>query len=75
MDHTDCHNPEFHPVINTVESPSITNTTGTKDSVLYGKVSFVQGVIVDHAPLAIVAGAIIYAGARLWTIKSVMLVI
>ena len=30
--------------------PSITDTTGTKDFVLYSKVSFAQGVIVDHAP-------------------------
>ena len=43
-------------------SPSITDITGTKDFVLYGEVSFAQGVIVDHAPLTIVAS---YAGARL----------
>ena len=42
------------------------DTTGTKHFVLYSKVSFVQGVIVDHAPLIIVAT---YAGARLWTMK------
>ena len=54
-------------------SPSITDTTGTKDFVLYSEVSFVQesGVIVDHAPLTIVAR---YAGARLWTMKSVVLI-
>ena len=33
--------------------------------------SFAQGVIVDHAPLTIVAN---YAGARLWTMKSVVLI-
>ena len=32
--------------------------------------SFAQGVIVDHVPLVIVAS---YAGARLWTMKSVVL--
>ena len=47
-------------------SPSTTDTTGTEDFVFYSKVS--QGVIVDHAPLAIVAS---YAGARLSTMKSV----
>ena len=52
-------------------SPSITDTTGTKDFVLYSEVSFAQGVIVDHAPLTIVAS---YAGARLWTMKSVVLI-
>ena len=40
------------------------DTTGTKDFVLYNEVSFAQGVvIVDHAPLTIVAS---YARARLW---------
>ena len=43
-------------------NPSITDTTGTKHFVLYSEVSFAQGVIVDHAPLTIVAS---YAGARL----------
>ena len=52
-------------------SPSITDTTGTKYFVLYSEVSFTQGVIVDHAPLIIVAS---YAGARLWTMKSVVLI-
>ena len=52
-------------------SPSITDTTGTKDFVLYSKVSFAQGVIVDHAPLAILASC---AGASLWTMKSVVLI-
>ena len=52
-------------------SHSITDTTGTKDFILYSKVSFAQGVIVDHAPLTIVAS---YAGARLWTMKSVVLI-
>ena len=33
-------------------------------------VSFAQGVIVDHAPLTVVAS---YAGVRLWTIKSTVL--
>ena len=47
------------------------DTTGTKDFVLYSEVSFAQGVIVDHAPLTIVAS---YAGARLWTMKSVVLI-
>ena len=51
-------------------SPSITDTTGTKDFVLYSKVSFAQGVIVDHIPLTIVAS---YAGARLWTMKLMMI--
>ena len=36
-------------------SPSITDTTGTKDFVLYSEVSFAQEVIVDHTPLTIVA--------------------
>ena len=36
------------------------NTTGTKAFVLYSEVSFAQGVIVDCAPLTIVAS---YAGA------------
>ena len=52
-------------------NPSITDTTGTKDFVLYSKVSFAQGVIVDHAPLIIVAN---YAEARLWTMKSAELI-
>ena len=52
-------------------SPSIMDTTGTKDFVLYNEVSFAQGVIVDHAPLTIVAN---YAGARLWIMKSVVLI-
>ena len=52
-------------------NPSITDTTGTKDFVLYSEVSFAQGVIADHAPLTIVAN---YAGARLWTMKSVVLI-
>ena len=42
-----------------------------KDFVRYSEVSFVQGVIVDHAPLTIVAS---YAGERLWTMKSVVLI-
>ena len=46
------------------------DTSGTKDFVLYSEVSFAQGVTVDHAPLTIVAS---YAGARLWTMKSVVL--
>ena len=45
------------------------DTTGTKDFVLYSEVSFAQVVIVDHAPLTIVASC---AGARLWT-KSLVL--
>ena len=40
--------------------------------VLYSEVSFAQGVIVDHAPLTIMAS---YAGARLWTMKSAVLII
>ena len=44
-------------------SPSMTDTTGTKDFVLYNEVSFTQGVIIDHVPLTIVVS---YAGARLW---------
>ena len=46
------------------------DTIGTNDFILYSEVSFAHGVIVDHAPLAIVAS---YAGARLWTMKSVIL--
>ena len=34
-------------------NPSITDTTGTKDFVLYSEVSFVQGVIIDHIPLTV----------------------
>ena len=50
-------------------SPFITDTTGTKDFIFYSKVSFAQGVIVDHcAPLAIVAS---YTGARLWTMHEI----
>ena len=49
----------------------MTDTTETKDFVLYSEVSFAQGVIVDHTPLTIVAS---YAGARLWTMKSVVLI-
>ena len=52
-------------------NPCITDTTGTKYFVLYSEVSFAQGVIVDHAPLTIVAS---YAGARLWIMKSVVLI-
>ena len=52
-------------------NPSIMDTTGTNDFALYSEVFFAQGVIIDHAPLAIVASC---AGARLWTIKSVILV-
>ena len=37
--------------------------------VLYSEVSFAQGVIADYAPLTIVVR---YAGARLWTMKSVV---
>ena len=47
------------------------DSTGTKDFVLYSEVSFDQGVIVDHAPLTIVVS---YAGARLRTMKSVVLI-
>ena len=36
-------------------SPSITDTTRTKDFVLYSKGSFAEWVIVDHASLTIVA--------------------
>ena len=58
------------PQVSVVQwSPSITDTTGTKDFVLYSEVSFAQGVIIDH-PLTIMAS---YAGARLWTMKSVVL--
>ena len=51
-------------------SPSITDTIGTKDFVLYSEVSFAQWVIVDHTPPTIVAN---YAGARQWTMKLVVL--
>ena len=43
-------------------SPSITDTTGTKDFFLFSEVSLAQRVIIDHAPLTIVAS---YPGARL----------
>ena len=46
------------------------DTNGTKDVVLYSEVSFAQGVIVDYAPLTIVAS---YAGARLWTMKDLLI--
>ena len=46
------------------------DTPGTKDFVLYSEVSLAQGVIVDHVSLTIVDS---YAGARLWTMKSVVL--
>ena len=55
-------------------SPSITDTTGSKDFVLYSEVSFARRagvVIVDHAPLTIMAS---YAGATLWTMNSVVLI-
>ena len=42
-------------------SPSITDTTGTKDFVLYSEVSFAQRVIVDHAPLTIVASQLCWS--------------
>ena len=47
---------------------SITDTTGTKNFVLYGKVSFAQRV---HPPLTILAS---YAGVRLSTMKSDVLI-
>ena len=50
-------------------SPSITNTTGTKDFVLYSEVSFAQEVIADHTPYTNMASC---AEARLWTMKSVI---
>ena len=53
-------------------SSSITDTTGTKNFVLNSEVSFVQGVIVYHTPLAIVAS---YAGASLRTMIPVVLMI
>ena len=59
-----------YPVLHIQWSPSITDTTGTKDFVLYSEVFFAQEVIVDHAPLIIVSS---YAGARPWTMKSVVL--
>ena len=58
------------PLTNGIQwSLSIMDTTGTKDFVLYSEVSFAQWVIVDHAPLTIVAS---YAGDRLWTMKPVV---
>ena len=48
------------------------DTTETKDFVLYSEVSFTQEAIVDHVPLTIMAS---YAGARLWTMTSVVLMI
>ena len=47
------------------------DTTGTKDIVLYSEVSFAQEVIVNPTPLTFVAN---YAGARLWAMKSVVLI-
>ena len=52
-------------------NPSTTDTNGTKNFVLYSKVLFAQRVIVDHAPHTVVACD---AGARLWTMKSVVLI-
>ena len=60
----------YNVIIHVQWSPSLTDTTGTKDFVLYSEVSFAQGVIIDHAPLIIVAS---YVGARLWTMTSVVL--
>ena len=39
---------------------------------VYSEVTLAQGVIVDNAPLTVVVS---YAGARLWTMKSVVLMI
>ena len=47
------------------------DTTGTKDFVLYNGVSFAQGGIVDYTPLTVMAS---YAGERLWTKKSAVLI-
>ena len=52
------------------QSPSIMDNTGTKNFVLYGEMSLAQWVTIDHTPLSIVVS---YAGARVWTMKSVVL--
>ena len=49
-----------------------TKCTETKDFVLYSKVSFAQGVVADHAASLIV---ISYDRARLWTMKTIVLII
>ena len=38
-------------------SPSKTDTTGTKDFVLYSEMSLAQELVADHAPLPIVANS------------------
>ena len=47
------------------------DTDGIEGFVLYSEVSFAQGVIVDHAPLTIIAS---YAGAGMWTMISVVVI-
>ena len=54
----------------TVE-PLLTDTTGTKDFVLYSEVSFAQELVGDHAPLIILFH---YDGASLWTMKLIVLI-
>ena len=56
----------YLPLIVTVELLYITDTIGTKDFVLYSRVPFAQGVILDHTPLTIMDS---FAGARLRTMK------
>ena len=59
----------FIPMIAIQWNPSIMDTTGTKDFVLYSEVSFAQG---PYGPLTIVASQ---AGSRLCTMKSVVFMI
>ena len=62
----------FSPVQCTVEPLYNGHPTGNKDFALYSEVSLAQGPLVNHAPLTIVVS---YAGARLWTLKTVVLMI
>ena len=52
--------------MHTVE-PSKTDTIGTKEFVLYSKVSLAQGLVVDHTPPTIVAN---HDKARLSRIRA-----
>ena len=52
-------------------NPSKTDTTGTKEFVLYSKVSLDQGLVVDHAPPTIMAN---HDKARLSTMKKMVLI-
>ena len=52
-------------------NPSKIDTIGTKDFVLYSKVSLAQGLVVDRAPPTIMAN---HDKARLSTIKKTVLI-